>query len=337
METESHEPLLLPREPREQDEPDSPALATDLEDSFFETRRLRHDGWDGPAMATFCRALAETGVVTEACRTCGKSAKSAYALRQREPLFARAWESALTLARERLADDLLARSLKGSAEQIVRDGCIWGERHAYDNKLAFAILRRLDRRAELGATFRTPSADRVPNPVPAVSGDWQLLLDALGEDRTEDAALLLTPIPPESNEGNEGNNPPVEGVESDDMDDEDLPDPRIWWEPGRKAYRTNFPAPDGSDCNEHEHFGHRDYHRSLTDAEAATMAARDETLAAKRRTAAEMERDAFFAGVGEAEVSPHSSTKTPPKPPKSEPLSAPDRSERGVGNPGEFP
>ena len=140
--------------------PDSPALASDLEDSFFETRRLRHDGWDGQAMATFCRALAETGIVTEACRACGKSAQSAYALRQREPLFARAWESALSLARERLADDLLARSLKGSAEQIIRDGCIWGERHVYDSKLAFAILRRLDRRAELGATFRTPPACR---------------------------------------------------------------------------------------------------------------------------------------------------------------------------------
>ena len=137
-------------------------------------------------------------------------------LRQREPLFARAWESALSLARERLADDLLARSLKGSAEQIIRNGCIWGERHAYDNKLAFAILRRLDRRAELGATFRTPPADRIPDPVPAVSGDWQLLLEALGEDRKEDAALLLTPIPREVDEVDD---PPVEGVEGDELDD----------------------------------------------------------------------------------------------------------------------
>ena len=215
MKDESHSPdepvQALPPAPPAPVEPDSPALATDLEDSFFETRRLRHDGWNGPAMATFCRTLAETGIVTEACRACGKAAKSAYALRQREPLFARAWESALSLARERLADDLLARSLKGSAEQIIRDGCIWGERHSYDNKLAFAILRRLDRRAELGATFRTPPADRIPDPVPAVSGDWQMLLDALSEGRKEDAALLLTPIPPEIDESNEGNNPRPRG------------------------------------------------------------------------------------------------------------------------------
>jgi hypothetical protein len=302
MANDSQEPNLLLPHTDEVSEPNSPALATDLEDSFFETKRLRHDGWDGPAMAAFCRALAETGVVTEACRACGKSAKSAYALRQREPLFARAWESALSLARERLADDLLARSLKGSAEQIIRDGCIWGERHSYDNKLAFAILRRLDRRAELGATFRTPPADRIPTPAPAVSGDWQLLLDALGEDRTEDAALLLTPIPPEGNEGNEGNNPPVEGVGGDGMDDENLPDPRIWWETGRKAYRTNFPPPDGSECHQDEQFGHRDYHRALTDAEAATMADRDNALAAKRRTADEVERDSFFASLRGADV-----------------------------------
>lgn len=311
-------------------EPGSPALATDLEDSFFETRRLRHDGWDGPAMAAFCRALAETGIVTEACRACGKSARSAYALRQREPLFARAWESALSLARERLADDLLARSLKGSAEQIIRDGCIWGERHVYDNKLAFAILRRLDRRAELGATFRTPPADRIPDPVPAVSGDWQLLLNAMSEDRKEDAALLLTPLPPEVHEVH---NPPVEGVGGDELgNDDDLPDPRIWWDMGRKEYRTNFPPPSGSNCVEHESFGSRDYHRSLTPDETELMVRKESIEAAERRAAGEVERDAFFAALRE----PVPATK-PQKPPESEPPVIPNRSKRGTSSPGENP
>ena len=66
------------------------------------------------------------------------------------------------MARQRLADELLARSLKGSAEQLLRDGAIVGERHHFDNKLAFAILRRLDRQAELDATFRTPPAWEIP-------------------------------------------------------------------------------------------------------------------------------------------------------------------------------
>ena len=188
------------------------ALATHLEDSFFETRRLRHDGWDGPKKAVFCRTLSETGVVTEACRACGMSAKSAYALRQRDLVFARAWEVALSMARERLADELLARSFKGSVDQIMSpEGAILGERHHFDNKLAFAILRRLDRRAELGATFRTPPAWAIPEAPAALSGDWQLLLDALSEDRHADAELLLTPMPPECDKGNEGNDPPVEG------------------------------------------------------------------------------------------------------------------------------
>src|SRR3954469_19838305 len=32
-------------------------------------RSTRHDGWTGERMATFLRVLAETGLVTEACRS----------------------------------------------------------------------------------------------------------------------------------------------------------------------------------------------------------------------------------------------------------------------------
>jgi len=181
MESDSQEPEpALPQLCHDADS-DSPAVATDLDDSFFETRRFREGGWDGPGKAMFIGTLAETGVVTFACRSCRMSAKSAYALRHRDPVFSKAWAAALDMARHRLADELLARSLKGSAEQLLRDGCIVGERHHYDNKLAFAILRRLDRQAELGATFRTPPALDIPAPAPAVSGQWQDLLDALGD------------------------------------------------------------------------------------------------------------------------------------------------------------
>ena len=281
-------------------EPDSPALATDLEDSFFETRRLRHDGWDGAKMARFCGTLAETGVVTFACRAAGMSAQSAYSLRHRHPVFDKAWEAAVSIARERLADELLARSLKGGAEQLLKDGCIVAERHTFDNKLAFAILRRLDRRAELGATFTTPARADIPIPAPAVKGQWQELLDALSEDRQSDARTLLESPKVDS----EVDNPPVEGVEGDDMDEEILPDPRIWWDMSRKEYRTNFPPPEGSDCHEHEHFGHRDYHRSLTADESELMARRDSAEAAERRAADVEERDAFFANLDPSCSSP---------------------------------
>ena len=293
MSDESHEPQRDIGQISTLAEIDSPALATDLEDSFFETRRLRKDGWNGVKMATFCGTLAETGVVTYACRAAGMSAQSAYGLRHRNPVFAMAWKAALSMARERLADELLARSLKGGAEQLLKDGCIVAERHTFDNKLAFAMLRRLDRQAELGTTFRTPAAWETPLPAPAVRGQWQDLLDALSEERSADAMRLLDPPEVDS----EVDDPPVQGVEGDELDAEELPDPRIWWDLGRKEYRTNFPPPDGQHCVEHEVFGHRDYHRSLTVGEAELMARRDSAEAAGRRAADEAERDTFFAAL----------------------------------------
>ena len=85
-------------------------------------------------MATFCETLAETGLVVDACLAAGKSTVSAYALRRRNALFAAAWEGALTIARERLADTLLARSIEGSVEQYYRDGELVGERKLVDNR-----------------------------------------------------------------------------------------------------------------------------------------------------------------------------------------------------------
>ena len=143
MEHETHSPdAPLAHAGSAPGEPGSPAVATDLDDSFLETRRLRKDGWDGAKMARFCGTLAETGVVAFACRAAGMSAQSAYALRHRNPVFDKAWLTATFIARERLADELLARSIKGGVEQLLKDGAIVAERHTFDNKLAFAILRR---------------------------------------------------------------------------------------------------------------------------------------------------------------------------------------------------
>ncbi len=288
------------------------ALATQLEDSFFETRRLRHDGWDGPKKAIFCRTLAETGVVTDACRACDMSAKSAYALRHRDPVFARAWEVALSMARERLADELLARSMKGSVEQIMsNDGAIVGERHSYDNKLAFAVLRRLDRRAELGATFKTPPVWAIPDAPAAVSGDWQLLLDALSDDRDADAALLLMPVPPvlsssngpQGDKGNEGNDPPCEGVnsDSDSLAGEPHTPKRVWQDWRTDEWRTDFPPPAGFDGDEYGLWEDSEgYSRTLTDDELTALVAAGmaegggPTITIEED---EAERDRYFASL----------------------------------------
>lgn len=115
----------------------------------------RHDGWTGDKIAIFCETLAETAVVIEACDAAGMSASGAYAARRRNPIFAAAWDAALTIARERLADTLLARAMEGNVEQIWRDGVVVGERHVLDNRLGLALLRRLDRLAETGLAVST--------------------------------------------------------------------------------------------------------------------------------------------------------------------------------------
>ncbi len=293
-------------------EHDSLALATYLEDSFFETRRLRSDGWDGPTMASFCRTLAETGVVTEACRACGKSAQGAYALRQREPVFARAWEAAISLAREKLADELLARSIRGSVEQIVRNGVIVGERHCYDNRLAFSVLRRLDRRAELGATFRTPPPWAVPDAPAAVSGDWQLVLDAISEDRKDDARLLLAPIPPKIDEIDDPRNSSAEGCDSmHDEDEVDIPyvSRRVWQKWDTDEWRTNFPPPADFAGTENGEWDEHNYWRTLTademvaliDAGLADPMPQEITLDED-----EAARDAFFSSLATPATEPGS-------------------------------
>jgi hypothetical protein len=93
------------------------------------TPQVRHDGWTGDKIATFCEALAETAVVAEACEAAGMGVSGAYAARRRNPVFAAAWDAALGIAHERLADTLLARSMEGNVEQLFRDGELVGERH----------------------------------------------------------------------------------------------------------------------------------------------------------------------------------------------------------------
>jgi hypothetical protein len=112
-------------------------------------RAQRADGWTPDRIRAFLNALAETGVVADACQAAGMSRQSAYALRNRAAgrPFLLAWRGALLLARRRLADDVLSRAIAGSVETIYRDGKVWGQHHRYDNRLAMAVLTRLDGQA----------------------------------------------------------------------------------------------------------------------------------------------------------------------------------------------
>lgn len=135
-------------------------------------RALRHDGWTPHKEQIFLRALAATGVVADACRACGMSRDAAYNRRNSASgrTFALAWEAAIVLARPAAADDVMSRARHGVIDKVYRNGELVAERHRHDNRLAMAVLTRLDRLAE--SLAERPS-------VQAVAQEFDQFLDLL--------------------------------------------------------------------------------------------------------------------------------------------------------------
>ncbi|MCJ7422023.1 hypothetical protein [Sphingomicrobium astaxanthinifaciens] len=165
----------------------------------------RHDGWTTLAQIAFLETLAATGIVTEACRIADRSSSAAYAFRRRNRLFAAAWEEALSVAREKLADTLLERSLGGQTEYYYRDGELVGEKKTYDSHLGLALLRRLDRKAEARAAAIAAGTARAGDYAPAFDRALDAVIAAgRGEvpqvDKVDDGppALLDRPCPDRS-------------------------------------------------------------------------------------------------------------------------------------------
>jgi|GEM_PF-5032315 len=68
-----------------------------------------------------------------------------------------------------MADELESRAMNGVVDKIYRNGELWGERHRHDNRLAMAVLTRLDRQAEgLGEGAATARV---------IAGEWDQFLD----------------------------------------------------------------------------------------------------------------------------------------------------------------
>ena len=258
--------------------------------AFEETRQLRHDGWTPDKMRAFHERFAECGVVREACEAAGMSARSAYNLRDRDPLFAAGWEAAALKSRARLADEAFSRSMNGVVERIYKDGMIVAERHRYDNRLTMAVLARLDSRID--------RAEERGDPRLGLVAHWDEYLAALGEGRREDGLALLAPSEPapvadlqlhgedrELHELHEG-----EGAEMDADNDDD---PHCVWE-DEDGWWTDYPPPPGFDGDEQGSYGEDDYRRSLSPAEQAVIDAEvaDEDAADLAR--AEAQRDAWF-------------------------------------------
>lgn len=244
-------------------------------------------------MAKFIEALAETGIVIDACDAAGKSSPAAYALRRREPLFARAWELALGNARDRLADTLLARSIEGNVEQIIKDGEIVAEKHFLDNRLGLAILKRLDQR---GDAMRRAVPAR-----PFAEPDWDIALTALrtGDQGKISAALAMLTAP----EVSEVSTHSIDEIE----DSNAFSHPRVWRDYKTDEWRTDFPPPPGFYGHQEEEWGITGYCRALSDEELtvlvdAGIADPDESPIEVPIEDDEAERDAFFASFAATQI-----------------------------------
>jgi len=258
-------------------------MTTNIIEPTLHPLTVRHDGWTGEAMAKFLETLAETGIVLEACDAASKSSTAAYAQRRRHALFAQAWETALGLARDRLADTLLGRSLEGNVEQIIKDGEIVAEKHYLDNRLGLAVLKRLDQR-----TNATP----LPAPSSSSEPDWDLALTALRTGEADDIAKALAML--KGPEVGEVCDPLIGEPDSTNFDHS-----RIWQDMETGEWRTDYPAPPGFDGNEEGEWEDGDYSRSLCGEELAALVAGGivETPAMISIEEDEAERDAFFASL----------------------------------------
>ena len=276
----------------------------------------RHDGWTGERMAIFCEALAETAIVAEACQAANMGISGAYACRRRNPVFAAAWDAALTIARERLADTLLARSMEGNIEQIWRDGEIVGERHLLDNRLGLAILRRLDRLAETGTTVSsrgerymfsgegrspgqraTAASRRLAPGLRREAFDWELAIDAL---RTGDEAAVCQALALFQGDKVEEVEGPPDSFSQGDKEPEGIDLTHRCWtddDMGEKVWMTDFPPPADFTGYQSCDYGDpdREYQRECTPEEVEILEADAAAARATARAEEEVLRDEWFA------------------------------------------
>lgn len=260
-----------------------------------ETRAPRHDGWTPERKMRFLQRLAECGTVAEACRAVGMSARAAYNLRDREPLFAAGWEAASLLARPRLADEAWSRAMNGVVERIYKDGAVVAERHRYDNRLTMSVLARLDARADRAEERGAPHL--------ALVARWEEYLAALAEDRVEDGlALLAAPDAGGDEESLQDRElrelhpaqlAAVERARGEDRHEISESEDGVWW--------TDYPPPPDFAGEEEGAYGDRGYRRTLTAREQAVIEADIAADAAAARARAEAQRAAYF---GEAENLP---------------------------------
>ena len=304
---------------------DSPTPAPAGTPDFAPSRRA--DGWSVAAQRAFCMAIAEGRPVEAAARALGLSGSSAYAFRTTAggAAFAAGWAAAQLAWRQRLADLIVARIVDGQTVTITMPDGSKRERHSYDNRLAMAMLTRLDRLAappapptnaaavnvaNWVAARRAPDIDTLARDIAPAMDRWFDALEATPEADPRDLAKALTPrrTPAVDPDGNPQDSQHSQGTD-DTLFTMQCP---IWWCDLNEQLRTEFPPPPpealGPDediemLSEEGSYGDEDYSRALTAHEAAAIAhwrfedAPDPERDAAERAEAEALRAAWFAEV----------------------------------------
>ena len=267
------------------------------EESWLATARSRSDGLTAEHMARFCEVLADSGTVTLAAEVIGRSRDTVYQHRRRNPLFAAAWAAALSHARDRLADHLLERAIEGSIDYIYRDGELVGERHHKDNRLAYAMLRRLDKQAEaepqpVATELAAPGRAQHP-----ARPDFGIALQALRTGSEEDLCAALALWGPGAGKTDKTDNPPIPEEDTVLFTNEELfGTDRVWLEEEGRL-RTSFPPPANFWGEEEGHWSDPDYQRDCTPEEEELFGRRRERALASYRAEEEAERDAALAAI----------------------------------------
>jgi hypothetical protein len=114
--------------------------------AHYRTDAPRKDGWTDDRQATFLLALAQTGIVAEACKAAEMSESSAYMLRRKRcgALFALGWKAAHFLARDVLADEVMAIARTGTKCVVTKADEIT-HRTTISTGPLLAVINRLDR------------------------------------------------------------------------------------------------------------------------------------------------------------------------------------------------
>jgi hypothetical protein len=106
------------------------------------SRTRRKDGWTPERQRGFIAALARCGSVIAAAKHVGMSASSAYRLLDREgsESFAKAWDEAAEMGRDRVRDCSIDRATHGAWVPVMRKGKIVRMEFRYFDRLAIAVL-----------------------------------------------------------------------------------------------------------------------------------------------------------------------------------------------------